>query len=243
MRKHDAAKFMDKFGGIFEQYVDQTLVYSGVKYINEDDVVDLLGHGGNLIDFVILEQDANIYIDAKATEMSYSGKVAHLTQVLKDNTKRSVIKAIKQAHDVMNKISDNNNPISKDRNYLFVVTFKDMFLGNGRTFYETVAKEKMDEIYKEYSGRKIIEPENMYFISIEQFDILTELVKKNIVSYKSAIEKAKIDDAVPETKKFDFFLHMASWGYPLDIPQFLIDEGDQIFNKLGDMLQNTAKNV
>ena len=190
MRRHDASKFMDKFGEIFERYIDKTLQYSGVNYIRENDIVNLVGYSGNLIDFVILESDANIYIDAKATEITYSGKVSHLSRVLKDKTKDSVLKAIKQAHYVMNNIHDKNNPTGKDKNYLLVVTFKDMFLGNGRTFYETVAKDKMDEIYSEYSGKMIIEPEDMYFISIEQFDVLTELVKKNLVNYKSAIEKA-----------------------------------------------------
>ena len=117
-----------------------------------------------------------------------------------------------------------------------------MYLGNGRTFYETVAKDKMDEIFNEYSGKKIIAPENMYFISIEQFDILSELVKKNLITFKSAIETAKSADAKPESRKFDFWLHMASWGHPLDIPTFLTDEGDRMFKELGAMLQSTANN-
>ncbi len=240
MRKVDAAKFMDKFGEIFERYIDNSIAYTGLKYIKEQDIVNLLGHKGNLIDFVILESDANIYIDAKATEMSYSGKVAHLSQVLKDKTKKSILKAIKQAHDVVNKISDNKSQLDKDDNYLIVVTFKDMYLGNGITFYETVAKDKMDEIFNEYSGKKIIAPEDMYFISIEQFDILSELVQKNLITFKSAIETAKNADSKPETRKFDFWLHMASWGHPLDIPSFLTDEGDRMFSKLGTMLQPTA---
>ncbi len=240
MRKINAERFMDKFGDIFERYVEKTLSYASVDYINEKDIIGLLGHSGNLIDFIVLENDANIFIDAKATEMSYSGKVAHLSQVLKDKTKNSVLKAIKQAHDVLNRIDNisvNNKSISKNKNFLLVVTFKDLFLGNGRTFYETTAKDKIDEIYREYSGKQIIELEDMYFISIEQFDILTELVKKGVVTYTSAIEKAKIDDSAPESKKFDFWLHMASWGHPLDIPDFLNSEGERMFGKLGAMLK------
>jgi hypothetical protein len=235
MRKINAAKFMDKFGEIFERYIENTLIYSNSDYINEKGVTTLLGHDGNLIDFIVKEDNANIFIDAKAVEMSYSGKVAHLSQVLKDKTSKTVIKAIQQAHDVLRRLdeaSDKNTELINDNNYLLVVTFKDLCLGNGRTFYESTAKDKLDEIYKNYSNSTIIPLENMYFISIEQFDVLSELVNSGVVSYSSAIEKAKVNDSDPLTKKFDFWLHLSSWGFSFEQPQFLKDEGDKMFDKL-----------
>ena len=72
----------------------------------------------------------------------------------------------------------------------------------------------------------------MYFISIEQFDVLSELVNSGVVSYSSAIEKAKVNDSDPLTKKFDFWLHLSSWGFSFEQPQFLKDEGDKMFDKL-----------
>jgi hypothetical protein len=239
LRKINSAKFMDKFGEIFERYIERTLIYSESIYINEKEVTKLLGHDGNQIDFIVKEEDANVFIDAKAVEMSYSGKVAHLSQVLKDKTSKTVIKAIIQAHDVLRKIneaSDNNSGLLNNNNYLIVVTFKDLNLGNGRTFYDSTAKDKLDGIYKKYSNGKVIPLENMYFITIDQFDVLSELVKTGVISYSSAIEKAKVNDSEPATKKFDFWLHMASLGFELNQPQFLNDEGDKMFNNLMKMV-------
>jgi hypothetical protein len=44
---------------------------------------------------------------------------------------------------------------SRERNYLLVVTHKELYLGNGATFYESIVKEKVEEIIGQYGNQLI----------------------------------------------------------------------------------------
>ncbi len=237
LRMWDAKKFMYEFGKVFERYVEKAIKYTGLSYQNENQIKQELGkNNGNVIDFIVVDDDANIFIDAKAVEMHSSGKVAHRPEIVNNTTKNSVIKAIKQAHDVLKKlqttITNSSNLKNRDKNYLVVVTFKELYLGNGRQFYETIAKETIDEIYNEYSEDQKISLDNMYFITIDEFDVFVELIKSGKIGFVEGLEKAKADDQKPETRNFDFTLHMRSWKLGTNIPQYLYDESDQMFDRL-----------
>jgi len=240
LRMWDAQKFMGKFGPMFEKYVEKTIEYTGLPYINESNLKKHLKNKGNLIDFIICDNDSNIFIDAKAVEMAYQGKVTHLSEVLKDKTKNSVIKAIKQSHDVLKQLgtSGMSHPFLKNqaKNYLLVITFKELYLGNGRTFYEAVAKKKIDSIYDEYKGHSKIKLEDMYFITIDEFDVFAELIKTKKIGLAEGLDEARKKDSNPQTKKFDFCLHLMSWGQSNNIPAFLQNTSDEMFEKLKNIL-------
>lgn len=242
LKMWDAQQFMAKFGPMFEAYVENTVRYSGLPYIAENQLKKELNAGGNLVDFIISDEDANILVDAKAVEMSYQGKVSHLAEVVKDKTKVSVLKAIRQAHDVLKQLEHyrSDHPMLKrrSRNYLIVVTFKELYLGNGRTFYEAVAKNAIDEIYDDYSGYPIILPEDMYFLTIEDFDLFAELIATGTIGLKEGIERAKQSDSNPKTKKFDFWLHVANWKSGSIIPSFLQAESDKMFERLQNVVKD-----
>ena len=112
--------------------------------------------------------------------MNSQGKTTHSTEILRNKTKHSILKAIKQAHDVIKKLADNSSNVipSSQNNYLLVITFKDLYLGNGTDYYEVIAKDKIEEIYDKYKNYPFIPPENMYFITIEDLDILTDIIKQ-----------------------------------------------------------------
>lgn len=236
VRKIDSNKFMSKFGKLFESYIEKSIIYSGVDHLTEKDIIKSLGSSGNQIDFIIQDETANIFIDAKASEMSSAGKNTHSSYVLSSNTKISILKAIEQSHDVMKKITmSKGKAISgHTNNYLLVITYKELYLGNGTTYYEAIAKNKMDDIYAKYEER--IPPENMYFMTIHEFDILTDLLKKKILTLTEILEKAKANDAKPETKKFDFLQHLKTMGVPLQFPEPLALEKDKMFDRLSQAL-------
>jgi len=240
LRLWDAQIFMGKFGPMFERYVEKSIEYMGLPYISESELKVHFNEKGNLVDFIVFDNDSNIFIDAKAVEMAYQGKVTHLSEVVKDKTKNSAIKAIKQAHDVLKQLE--NIEIShphlrrRSKNYLLVITFKELYLGNGQTFYESVAREKIDSIYQEYKAYTHIKLEDMYFITIDEFDIFSELVKTKKIGFAEGIEVAKNKDQHPQTKKFDFLLHLMSWGRSNDMPSYLSEQSDEMFEKIKQIL-------
>jgi len=234
MRNIDAKKFMDKFGNMFERYVEKSLKHSKVTYLTEAEIKNSLGTTGNQIDFIIQDGSSNIFVDAKAVEMNSQGKTTHSTEILRNKTKISILKAIKQSHDVIKKLADNKNSSipSSSNNYLLVITFKDLYLGNGVNYYEIIAKEKIDEIYVEYNDHPCIPPENMYFISIDELDILADILNKNSLTLSEIIEVAKNNDKDPVTKKFDFRQHIQTLNITPQTSDYLAFEKDNMFKRI-----------
>lgn len=225
LRAWNSEKFMSKFGRMFEAYIERAIQHTGLPYCNEKEIQKILGSPGNLIDFIVSDTDANVFIDAKAVEMSYLGKVSHLADVVRGKTENSILKAIAQAHSVLARMHDMkvNNDCLKNRNsnYLIVVTYKELYVGNGRSFYEAIGKNKIDEIYAQHSGKPAIPLENMYFFSVEEFDIFAEAIHNKQIGLVEGIEKAKADDTTPVTMKFEFSQHISSWGLRIKEPEYL----------------------
>jgi hypothetical protein len=242
LRLWNSHSFMDKFGPIFEGYVEKGIKYTNLPYIAESEIRKSLSTSQKLVDFIVVDDNANVFIDAKAVEMAYQGKVSHLSEVVKGKSKVSVIKAIRQSHDVIKHLESTNvnHTILKPRkrNYLLVITFKELYLGNGRTFYEAIGKDEIDSIYREYDGYSNIGLEDMYFITIDEFEIFIELIKSKKVGLVEGIEKAKKSDMNVRTMKFDFNLHLMEWGKHTDIPQYLIEKSKHMFNKLKIILKD-----
>ena len=234
LRQWDAEKFMRKFGDLFERYVKHSIKESGVKFSTEAQIRKELGEQGNQIDFVIHEKEANVFIEAKGVEMNYPGRVTHSVSFLKDKTSPSVLKAIRQAHGIIQKLEQTPQcriP-SKKNNYLFVVTYKAFNLHNGRSYYKVLAQEKMDEIYQEYNSCQVISPENMYFITIDELDYVCAMVRKGGISISEIIDIAKEADKSPGTRKFEFIQHLLKMSQSLETPHYLVQEKEQIFEKL-----------
>jgi len=240
MRSIDAAKFMDKFGELFERYVEKSLKHSEATFLTENEIKRLLGIAGNQIDFLIQDDSSNIFIDAKAVEMNTQGKTTHSTEIIRHKTKTSILKAIKQSHDVIKKLADSSNRAipSSPNNYLLVITFKDLHLGSGTNYYEVIAKDKIDEIYYEYNNYPCIPPENMYFITIDDFDVLTDILKQKNFTLSGIMDIAKNNDKDPVTRKFDFRQHIQSLNITPQTSDYLVFEKDNMFERILEAAKN-----
>ncbi len=239
LRQWDAEKFMAKFGDMFERYAEDSIKYAQLTYITESQLRSALGETGNQIDFIVHEDHSNVFIDTKGVEMSFRGKVTHSTSFLKDQTKQSIVKAITQSHDVIRKLQEKpgSGIPTQQKNYLLVITYKEFYLGSGRSYYEIVAKDKMEEIYGEYKDYPVIPPENMYFITIDEFDFACAMLKTGRITLSEMIEIAKVADENPESRRFDFIQHLHNIPVELEPPSYLIAKKEQIMGKLARLLR------
>ncbi len=239
MKIWNAQKFMNEFGYIFERSVETAIQHAKLPYTTEAKLREIFGHNKNLVDFIITDGNSRVFVDAKAVEMAYQGKVAHLCEEVEDKTK-SILKAIKQANEVMANLSSftaNDCVLRRTKNnYLIVVTYKDLYLGNGVTLYEGIAKASVDTIRAEYSNGGI-PLGNMYFLNIDEFELFSEAVANGHIGLVEGIEKAKAADSDARTRKFNFFLHIASWNIPTPIPVYLQDRVMSEIDKLKPFLE------
>lgn len=240
LRLWDAQKFMNEFGLVFELYVEKVIENTKLPYINEVQVKQVTKNTGKLVDFIISDGECNIFVDAKAVEMAYQAKVAHLSDAAKERT-GFILKAIEQAQDVVSRlhISNITHPFltAKQKNFLIVVTYKELHLSNGQAYYEGVAKTAIDQIYEKYTGIPVIPLENIYFLSIDEFEILSEAVGAKKIGFAEALERAKASDKDTHTKKFDFSLHLGSWEFDKNHPTYMTNRFLEEIEKIKILLK------
>lgn len=229
LRVNNSQRFMDKFGNIFESYVRDGLDRSQVEYFTESDLREKFGHNESHVDFVIkADAESLIFVEAKAKDMQKLGYFAHEQSIITDKIRDSALKAVNQAHNVLRNYVEHDNP--PVRSYLIVITYKEMYLGNGKTVLDYLAHNAMSKIYETYPSHQI-PPENIYFMNISDFDFLCEMVKNQRLTFLEALEKAKTADSHRDTKVFTFSMHLQNW-WTDDRPQHLSLEFDKIYTRL-----------
>lgn len=240
LRRKNPSAFMDKFGPIFERYVGHSLRKAGLPSLSERDLRESLEGSIKLVDYVVVDGGCNVLIDAKGVEMSYLGMVGHEPEQIKDRTKDSVVKGIKQGFDTASWLA-NLDSIKGTRlgkkNYLLVVTYKDLFLGNGKDFHDYVAGPTLDRLTEEYAGIPPIPYEQMYFISIDDFDLMMGGIASGAIGLIGTIEAAISADANPVTKKFTFQQHIREISPSIRPPKWLSEECRDILTRCAAHLE------
>ena len=192
-----------------------------MKYLTEKGIQNILDTK-KCVDYLVCHKEANIFIDAKGVEMHYLGKVSDDPKVIEGKIKGSALKAIEQALDLNEKLLNFNSCDDlkhQNKSYLLVVTYKELYIGNGRSLYESIGGDKIDSIYSKYVNGSHIPLEHIYFITVDEFDTLTSLVKSCDMDIVGILDSAVESDKDPASRKFNFeqHLHALSKNVPLAI--------------------------
>jgi len=235
LRSDGPNKFMDKFGSIFEKYVGNSIANTKIRYFTEKELSEILPGEGKLVDYLLIDEGNKIFIDAKGVEMSYLGMVGHQPEVITDKTRTSIVKGIQQGLETARRLESIKKiggvEVGKGNNYLIVVTFKDMYVGNGSDFYEYVAKDTLNKIIGQSGNMASIPFGHMYFISIDDFDLLTGGMASGEIELIKILEHAVKSDALWETKKFTFEQHIYDMYPKTKAPAWLVDESKYILDR------------
>lgn len=236
LKNINANRFMNQFGGLFEQYVTHSIRNSGASVIVEKDIKAELGAETKKVDFIIQENGLNIYVDAKAVEMDSSAKMTQSFSSLKSRTKRSILKAIAQSHATANEAfkQEKFGIQDTDESYILVVTYKNMNLFNGRFYCENIVPGEMDALYAAHQEGTIISPDRIYFVDITEFDLMCELVRSKQTTFGEILVQARVADSEVGTSKFNAELHLSAIFKKLDQPQWLQSTMDERFAKVLD---------
>lgn len=207
-------KFPGRFGRRFEIYVGDVIRRSKLPFRTEDDLKKVLGAHSKLVDFLIHSGEENIFVDAKGVELADRAKFTHLSDVLKGAIKSSLLKAVEQGQEV--KVNLDNADVcswgvkSQARNFLFVVTYKPLYIGNA-LFLDHLISGEVARILSCYSDRSRIPLENIYFFSVDEFESLMHLVGSGKITIHEAMARAKEADSNFETEKYYFAAHLSTW--------------------------------
>lgn len=228
LRSDDPNDFMNKFGPIFEKYVGRSISNTKTKYFTEKELAEILPGEGKLVDYLLIDKGNKVFVDAKGVEMSYLGMVGHQPDIITDKTRSSIVKGIQQGFETARRLKNVKRigeiEIGNGSNYLIVVTFKNMYVGNGTDFYEYVAKDTLNRILGQGGNIASIPFDHMYFMSIGDFDLLTGGIASGEIDLIQILEHAINSDKLPESKKFDFGQHIYDKYPKTKQPEWLIDE-------------------
>lgn len=76
LKRDDLDGFNQPFGKSFESYVGEQLIKTKLSIAKESEIIQTLNGKGKVVDFLVVDGDANVLIDAKGVEMSQSGMTA-----------------------------------------------------------------------------------------------------------------------------------------------------------------------
>lgn len=238
MRTHHVHDFMVHFGPIFEDYVRLAVEYCRLPFRTEDELKVQLGkqQGRNLVDFMIADDDACVLLDAKAAEMNYRGTVTHDSVELAKLLDTSLLKAVRQANSVIADLEKLNCDDAvfkpRQRHYLIVVTYARTNIGNGHALAESVGMAAIEAVVEDHPGGLQIPIENMYFLTIDEFERLVAQVASGNIGLVEALERAKVLDSDPVTNAFMFEQHLMQWGMAEIVPDYLTQRTNNALHQI-----------
>jgi hypothetical protein len=212
LKREDKTKFSERFGPIFEQYVADQMTEAGVAYVRESDLNDILLGTGKCVDFLTVDNDCNILIDAKGVEISQAGLLSHRAEIVFGSIKNSAGKAIKQGNETARRIAaappTSSIAFGKRENYLFVVTFDSLHLGSNTEFEPMFGTRLMDSLNRDFGQPLPIPLTNVFFLTIDEFECLLSAIQAGETSFVAAAKRAQQNDGDNRTRKFSFIQHL-----------------------------------
>ena len=178
------------------------LTYSGLQFLTEREL-EKNHPGKKMVDFLVPLRGAHVFIESKAIEMSPLAQISPDVRVVTQSLRNSVIKAIKQAIIAIKCLSEKPiHPEPIQENFLLVVTFKSLFIGNGNNFVVGEARAELEDFAKgEGVNFQNLPSENIYFLSVREFEWLTEICKDNKEILLPIIKQMIAADRDPLTRK------------------------------------------
>lgn len=217
LREHDAEGFMRRFGPLFEDYVGVGVRGTGLPWVGEAAMRQALPCGSKVVDFLVVDGDANVLIDAKGVEMPVRGRMSHRQTVMKGRIKSSILRGVGQGRATAEALRALPKVASVELGngpwYTLVVTHKPMYVGSGRLLSRIVGHAGLVR-------PSAIPLERMFFLSADDFDFLVSAVQRGN-SLADILSEAVEADARAEF--WTFSQHVAKYDGGDCLPRHLED--------------------
>lgn len=126
--------------------------------------------------------------------------------------RKSVIKAVIQAYELINSLKNNPDTRIKCCNHfsLLIVTYSDLYLGVPQRIWEEFLKEA---VLSDFNAGQIDEtalpPERIFIISIDEIEIISEKLGNNVFTLPDFIQRAVENNRNPIKQKMQLQMHVA----------------------------------
>ncbi|PZP83507.1 MAG: hypothetical protein DI582_10885 [Azospirillum brasilense] len=188
------------FGKIFESYVGKGVALACSDFIAEDELKKLVPKNSKVADFLVREDNAAIIIEAKSTEQHEVARIYQTKEALLFNIKsnpifKSLLQVITTAHHL--KAAGHLKP--ENRVFALIPTYKDYLIGPPRNFWDNIIGEEMTRKLQELGLTNHISPEDIFYVSIADFDYLMAGAAETGVSIGTLLAQIVERNRSPET--------------------------------------------
>ena len=240
LREAFSISFPSKFGVMFERYVHRALETVSGVLITEDQLQRYLGfpERQKYVDFLLVEKGNNIFVETKAKALPPKAMVARGAMTFKNAAESPILDGMNQAYSLASTLSSQlsvgNKSLGSKQSYLLIITYRDMFAGNGLSFRNFIAPEEVAKTIDKYSGKEWIPLENIFFLSIDEFDLLLGSIKKSAISMSDVLEYAKRSGPSTLSRLFAFRDTILEACGPSGVgpPEYYFCEVDKLFEKV-----------
>jgi hypothetical protein len=212
-------EYTEPFSRLFEQYVMELTRAMDSNAVLEDQYRALAGDSMPTVEAVIPCGDCNVMVEAK---MSLFGDDVLLTDSVTQahqKTKR-IRDGIKQGWNVGKALRTASSPLpacaAAAQDFLLVVTSRELFIGDGEMLARLFRAGEFG--YPDEGSRKNLPLCNVFVVSIENFERLSNAVNAGAVSLPVLMKEAVGRNRDPATAAilFDAFVgkYVSGWGLP-----------------------------
>ena len=174
------------WGNTFEKYLESRLNEYNVCHLRES---DLKKRGcKKQVDFFIPYDNNIILIEAKGIESKKHTGFFPSNKIMFNAYEENIIKSLMQAHNVIASFKQGEGNIPRENVFLFVITYKDLYLGDPIEVWEEFIRDSIQRKYKiNEEGFNLI-PKNIFFMTIGEFDNLLSFTEGNVEKTIKAIK-------------------------------------------------------
>ena len=205
------SQFTVEFGRRFEKYIRESLEESKLSFKTEGKIKRLLPEFSSLVDYWV--EDQSVFIECKAYELDTLSSVNPTVKSLQKAMRTSIFKAYK---DQLLPVAEKLAP--KSDNYAVILTYKPLFWGHYIKLNQLVNDPK------EEPNSEVLPPENVFIIDIYSWNKIIHIIKDDQASLREILERAKNQNANPETRKQMFSLHLDEYEIETLDLSFINDE-------------------
>ena len=236
------------FSKCFEEYINEIHQEFNVTAIREDKLKDFYRNHAQdnkkVVDFLVLEDQANVYIDAKGIDPTNTVLAATTRHTISQRIKGQHVNAIKQMIETIDVLSEFEfkGIVDIDRRFGLVITHQDFFLGTGEGILSFLSDKLSAELQELANGK--LHFNNIHFLTLEQYETLNCIISETDVKLSDFL--AYVSECLSDPKKSKAIMDMyieefscKAYGkdfVPLASPS-LIKEKDRMFELSLSILQ------
>nr|WP_321239309.1 hypothetical protein [uncultured Tolumonas sp.] len=211
LKFHLKEAFKSKLSIEMELYMQTMFKRYNLNFITEENIRGIYSkksiQQSKVVDFIIKEENCNIYIDAKAIEPSIVVKTESNPETLRKRLADSFIKGAIQTQCCAKSLIQSGVLHKNEQDIALIVLHKDHFIANADDLIKDIDTDLPRRI-REQNEEIFINLSRTYYITIDDLELFIEYCSVNNISIGEVMNKFSKDDMNPATKKYIFSMHL-----------------------------------